>query len=214
MSEYSVTTGRSQSCGCGKGPKHATAPEGFKVCPGCLETKPLNTEFFHRSNSRKGGYVPRCKTCMCAKRRAYYRANAEAEKDRHSVWVENNKKRVSEHSAKSRAKHIEQRKDYERGWRQRNKARILAKNRARKALIKAADRERYTGDDLHALWVKQGGLCFYCGTPLFGVYHVEHKTPLSRGGADRLTNICLSCPPCNLRKGTLSAEEFRALVAD
>lgn len=63
------------------------------------------------------------------------------------------------------------------------------------------------------MWVEQDGACFYCGTPLFAAYHVEHKIPLSRGGTDRLTNICLACAPCNLRKGAKTEDEFRALLA-
>jgi 5-methylcytosine-specific restriction endonuclease McrA len=183
------------------------------VCPACKSTKPLNGEFFHVSRASKTGFVPRCKVCALLTRKAYYQANAESEKQRHAEWVEANKERVSKLNARSRAKHLDKRKEYERGWRQRNRARILAKNRARKALIRAADREIYGDAELHAMWTEQGGACFYCHTPLFGVYHVEHKTPLSRGGTDRLTNICLACPTCNLRKGSRTAEEFMKLLA-
>lgn len=49
--------------------------------------------------------------------------------------------------------------------------------------------------------------CCYCGAqdvPL----EIEHITPKSRGGSNRVTNLCLSCRPCNQRKGNQTAEEF------
>lgn len=213
VAEASITSGKSKSCGCGKGPKPAPAPEGFKTCPSCLETKPLNADYFHVSRARRVGFVPRCKNCVLLARRAYYHANAEAEKARHGEWVRNNRERANAHAAKSRARNPERDKESQKRWRQRNRARILAKNRARKALIRRADRELYGDAELYEKWAEQQGGCFYCRVPLFGGYHVEHKTPLSRGGADKLANICLACPPCNLRKGTLTAEEFLALLA-
>jgi 5-methylcytosine-specific restriction endonuclease McrA len=49
--------------------------------------------------------------------------------------------------------------------------------------------------------------CAYCGqrgVPL----EVEHITPRSRGGSERLDNLCLACPPCNAAKGMQTAAEF------
>ena len=48
--------------------------------------------------------------------------------------------------------------------------------------------------------------CEYCrleqryspGVPL----HIEHIRARKHGGTDALTNLCLACPECNLRKGT------------
>lgn len=206
--------GNSRSCGCMRGSKPAPAPEGFKVCPGCKEEKPLTTEFFHKSKTSKLGYVPRCKTCVLKKRKAYYYANTDAEKARHGEWVRNNKERARAHSKKSRAKKPEYYKEYHKRYQRENIAIKLAHNRARKARLKQADREPYNGADLHSMWTDQEGLCFYCDAPLFGTYHVEHKMPLSKGGADKLTNICLSCPTCNLRKGIRTADEFKTLLAN
>lgn len=57
------------------------------------------------------------------------------------------------------------------------------------------------------LFLEQEGLCFYCKKTL-SISHLEHKIPLSRGGFHDISNVCLACPPCNLRKGTKTAEEF------
>lgn len=54
---------------------------------------------------------------------------------------------------------------------------------------------------------KFGRKCCYCGTqdvPL----EVEHITPKSRGGSNRVSNLCLACRPCNVKKGSQTAAEF------
>lgn len=60
--------------------------------------------------------------------------------------------------------------------------------------------ERYLASDIVALYHQQKGRCWYCQCELNGVYHLEHRVPLSRGGLDELRNITLSCPACNLSK--------------
>lgn len=37
---------------------------------------------------------------------------------------------------------------------------------------------------------------------------MEHIIPKSRGGTDRIDNLCLACRDCNERKGNQTAEEF------
>lgn len=62
------------------------------------------------------------------------------------------------------------------------------------------------------IFLRSGGCCHYCGTPLKvdGEWHVEHQLPKALGGADDAINLVASCTPCNLRKGPLSALEFVA----
>jgi hypothetical protein len=49
--------------------------------------------------------------------------------------------------------------------------------------------------------------CAYCGAngvPL----EIEHILPKSRGGSNRVSNLCLACHECNQKKGNLTATEF------
>ncbi|MBD2035322.1 HNH endonuclease [Leptolyngbya sp. FACHB-321] len=55
-------------------------------------------------------------------------------------------------------------------------------------------------------WQRQ---CAYCGakdTPL----QIEHIHPKSRGGSDRVSNLCLACEPCNTKKGNQDVGDFLA----
>jgi len=62
-----------------------------------------------------------------------------------------------------------------------------------------------------AIYERTGGYCHICRKKIyfknFGVHgargacHVDHSTPRSRGGSDRLSNLFAACIPCNLKKG-------------
>lgn len=47
--------------------------------------------------------------------------------------------------------------------------------------------------------------CGYCGAPS---EHVEHCTPVARGGRNEAANIVGACADCNQRKGTKTVLEF------
>lgn len=49
--------------------------------------------------------------------------------------------------------------------------------------------------------------CAYCGKAETAL-EVEHITPKSRGGSNRVTNLTLACRSCNQRKGNQTAAEF------
>lgn len=51
--------------------------------------------------------------------------------------------------------------------------------------------------------------CSYCGienVPL----QIEHIVPKAKGGTNRISNLCLACEKCNLKKGTMDIEKFLA----
>jgi 5-methylcytosine-specific restriction endonuclease McrA len=53
-------------------------------------------------------------------------------------------------------------------------------------------------------WNRQ---CAYCGVkdvPL----EIEHIHPKSKGGSDRISNLCLACHKCNQRKGNKDVKDF------
>lgn len=54
---------------------------------------------------------------------------------------------------------------------------------------------------------KWGRKCSYCGKSDTRL-EIEHIIPKSRGGHDRVNNLCLACHSCNQKKGTKTAAEF------
>lgn len=51
--------------------------------------------------------------------------------------------------------------------------------------------------------------CTYCSVKNVPL-EVEHVRPKSKGGSNRVSNLCLACRDCNARKGNRSIEEFLA----
>lgn len=58
------------------------------------------------------------------------------------------------------------------------------------------------------MWDCQKGKCALCGSDLVD-FHCDHILPLSRGGGNDFSNIQILCPTCNLKKGTMTNEEFK-----
>jgi 5-methylcytosine-specific restriction endonuclease McrA len=59
-------------------------------------------------------------------------------------------------------------------------------------------------------WNRQ---CTYCkveNVPL----QVEHIQPKAKGGSNRISNLCLACEPCNLKKGTQDIKDFLSKKPD
>jgi 5-methylcytosine-specific restriction endonuclease McrA len=54
---------------------------------------------------------------------------------------------------------------------------------------------------------KWGRKCAYCGVKAMPL-EIEHLTPRSRGGSNRVSNLTLACHACNQRKGNKTAAEF------
>lgn len=51
------------------------------------------------------------------------------------------------------------------------------------------------------------GRCCFCDTERAGT--LEHVVPLSLGGTWHISNLRLSCSPCNQERGVTDFEEFR-----
>ena len=55
---------------------------------------------------------------------------------------------------------------------------------------------------------RDGRKCAYCGNTKAERYELDHIVPRSRGGANRVSNLVVSCHECNAEKGNRPVEEF------
>lgn len=147
----------------------------------------------------------------------YYEKNKELIKARSKQWAKDNV-----------IKHNENFKKWARSWRDKNreKIRLLDKefyveNKEKKKFYKHRRRailrglsENYSIQDIKDLWKEQNGLCYYCGVNLKDDRHIEHKTPISRGGSNTKENLALSCPLCDWRKNNKTEQEFRVWLLE
>jgi len=49
--------------------------------------------------------------------------------------------------------------------------------------------------------------CAYCGAENVPL-QIEHIHPKAKGGSNRISNLCLACEPCNIKKGVQDIEVF------
>lgn len=54
--------------------------------------------------------------------------------------------------------------------------------------------------------------CHYCEISLNTNFHIDHKTPLSRGGDNSIDNLVFCCEDCNHLKHTRTEKEFLEFI--
>lgn len=84
---------------------------------------------------------------------------------------------------------------------------IAMHNRLRRNRARAAGQLPHPRE-IGRLLCQQDARCPYCRELLPPAYHVDHKTPVSRGGTNDISNLQVTCPTCNMSKGTKTHEEY------
>lgn len=200
-----------------------------KRCTKCGEVKPLDA--FYIDKRRPAGRGEACRACRNVYFEEYRRAHRElcnarskaskakkpeVEKAYSSRYWKLYPKRVKARLAKYYARHPERLRARSAAYRKANPEKIAADwalKRARKQGARAGCRKAY------AAFVKWSRIeltipCNWCGKETIrGERHRDHIVPLSRGGADSVENLCISCPSCNLHKNAKLPSEFAARMA-
>ena len=122
-------------------------------------------------------------------------------------YYQKNKEKCIKEATEWNRKNTERRREIRKKWKKANAWSAKEYKRQRRAR-KRKQIGNIPSDYLVLLDKMQSGLCFYCFNLLDLDYHLEHKTPVSRGGLHDFDNLCLSCPSCNHRKGSKTFEEF------
>jgi 5-methylcytosine-specific restriction endonuclease McrA len=149
-----------------------------------------------------------------AKRRAYYQANAEKMKagarERYQRIKDDpdEKARVLKQNAKWQAANPEKVRESKRRWKQNNKPReaeLAARRRVRirnNGIVEEIDRS--------IVWERDEGCCYLCGDPVNQTnWHLDHKTPVARGGSHVYDNVGVTHPKCNYAKNVMTEDEYR-----
>lgn len=165
-----------------------------------------------------------CAACRKQQYKVWHSDNPEKQPAYMRVWYGKNARTICAKTNQWQAANIQRVRELQRQWAQLNPVRISAaqkrytqahpdriavKSNRRRSRVSFSV-EHYTEAEVKALFIEQNGLCAYCGEKLRPGYHRDHMTPLEKMGSDGIANIALACPRCNWRKGTMTAEEFRA----
>lgn len=175
-----------------------------KLCPRCGIVK--DAPAFPVSRRSPTGLASWCRACMAANyqaKKADYAPKQDASR-RARRAADPDGARAKE--AARRDINREQTRKWSSDWRRRHPEAHRANQMNRRARKMSAP-GTHTAKDIEVILTEQKHLCAYCALSL-SKYHMDHKTPLSRGGSNDPANLCASCPDCNLSKGTMTAEEY------
>lgn len=99
----------------------------------------------------------------------------------------------------------------EAAWRKANPDQQRSKEKRRRARERGAAGS-HTAAEVKALFFRQKGKCAYCRTSIKDYYEEDHIVALANGGSDYISNIQLTCGPCNWSKGARHPIEFAQSV--
>ena len=153
--------------------------------------------------------------------------NLEKVRARKAEAYQRDRERVLARATEYASKHKAEKRAYDRMYREMNadklremKAAWIAGNQALIKAVKLSYKARRraaekAGDSSRAIkdWIgRQQLVCRWCEADCRDNFHVDHIEPLSRGGAHAVSNLCIACPPCNLRKNARDPREFEAWI--
>ena len=133
--------------------------------------------------------------------RAEGRAYAQAHREEASAWKAANREKVNAGEREARLRDPEAYKARIGKYLASDKGKYGQRARTQnyRASLRGADGS-HTREEIWALHDQQKGKCVYCRASLKKGYHADHIQPLSKGGSNWISNIQLTCGPCNNRK--------------
>lgn len=164
----------------------------MKICTSCKVEKPIN-DF---SPSKKGlfGVQAKCKPCYAELMRTRREIDPTYNREYSKRYCKENRKQVLAYNREYRKNNPDKVSEWKRQDRINNKSRILADNAKRRSITKgpvtAEVRMMYALRD------------FYQAMSLGEPFHVDHITPVCKGGFHVADNLQVIPAIDNLRKGS------------
>jgi 5-methylcytosine-specific restriction endonuclease McrA len=147
--------------------------------------------------------------------RARYKANKLTVRERQKEWRAENQERVKKYKREMYLINRDTFVERSRAWRSANQERELTGSRNRKARAKGSE-GFHTGEDVKAIWVRQGMKCAVpgCTYPISDKigskhkFHIDHVRPYARGGSNWPSNLQILCRFHNMQKLNKDEKEW------
>lgn len=178
----------------------------MKLCKKCNTEKDLNQ--FGKDKTRADGLQPYCRQCNSEYKKQHRKQNADKIKTYQQKYAEANKLKLSKYH-----------KEYlnnggrkvRKAYREQNKERIKQLKANNEAKRRRSKVESTLPSADYIAWVNtEFKICSYCGVDCSEKFHIDHVEPLVNNGKHELGNLAITCPSCNLSKGSKPLITFLA----
>lgn len=181
-----------------------------KICTKCEQKFYATTEFFHKRGGGKDGLHTQCKSCYNKKKRLSYENNKEQKRQRQRTYYQENKEKCLNSGRRWRltekGKKCSSQEYYRNKEKYQTRQKKYYKNNKSKFIARANERRssQVSQTPEYANLSLIDKIYEHCPEG----YHVDHMTPLSRGGLHHESNLCYLPAQVNHSKGAKSIEEF------
>lgn len=142
-----------------------------------------------------------------AKVRAWQKAHSESCKRRKRKYYEANREKHNEWERNRYARNPGLKNKRNKEWDKANPEHLRARRHNRRARAECAD-GFHTADDIKRIMKQQRGRCAYCRKSIRKRRHLDHITPISKGGSNWPRNLQFTCPSCNFQKNNCDPIDF------
>lgn len=123
-------------------------------------------------------------------------------------YYEENKEYIKQRSSEYNERTKEHRTKVSRDWVKKNPEKRRIISLSYKARRRSQERQGDSTADIREWESGQKKVCYWCGTKCPENYHIDHYTPLAKGGTHTVNNLVIACPPCNFTKSAKDPYEF------
>ena len=188
--------------------------ETTKTCSKCNTTKDIS-QFTFRKDTQK--YRNECKECKSLQDKEIYNKKREKilqnKKNHRLLNIEKYKEKDRIYYIKNCNLIKEKRKEYVKAnldkikkYRKRKDVLLRDRNNKHKRRTSVRDGD-VTIKQIEEL-IEKSTYCYWCNVKLKKDYHLDHYTPISKGGKHTISNLVVSCPSCNLQKHAKDPYQF------
>jgi len=177
------------------------------------------------NKENKNQYFEDNKDRIAKVKRIYRHNNAEKIREQSKLYKINNKDKVKEYNKRFKElnhnygtnyyndnKEILSKKAKRYRQTERYKLSSIISNNKRRCAIRTTDDGTISKQSLKELRDKQKDRCYSCSVPLDfkgkNKVHLDHHIPISKGGANSISNVVYLCKECNLKKSDKTPESL------
>jgi len=178
-----------------------------RVCANHTCSVPAEEQRFNKKKSSYDDLASVCKECKAIKDKEYRENNKEKVAAGKVKYREENREKYLKRNRNYYYNNIEEFSKKGKLYRASDAGKeVRARNNAKRELqIRKTRDGSITAATLDELFLEQKGTCYICSQDLTQLkrknVHLDHITPLARGGRHILDNVAWSCSSCNLSKG-------------